>query len=696
MANIALAGYSLSALLFALLGLLLLTTWRKPGGSRVLVLSIWFSALWAGVLAMQAVSSSVPLAVVWATESLRPAIWLMFLFSLLLPLTAGNARYRRLLVFMRASSIVLVLLMLVSLFGGINPFAVDWLDTQWRLIAHLLFAVGGLILVEQLFRNSPLEHRWTVKYLCFGLGAIFAYDFYLYTDALLFRRLDPAIWAARGGVNALMVPLIGLSLARNPTLQLQLFVSRRMVFHTTALLSAGVYMLVMALTGYYIQVWGGEWGAALQIVFLFGAVVLLLAMLFSGQLRARTKVFFNKHFFRYRYDYREEWLRLIGTLSGRDSATRLPERVIWAIGEIVESPGGLLWTRDGDGYRCTATFGHPAQAFARLTGADPVVAFMRERRWVINLAEYDREPDRYDGLELPDWLTDIEAAWLLVPLLHDEQLQGFVVLLQPRSPQQLNYENLDLLKTAGLQAASYLALSEAAEALAEARQFEGFNRLSAFVLHDLKNLIAQLSLVARNAERHKHNPAFVEDAVKTIENAVAKMNRLMGQLKSAEDAQVQGTPVELAGVLRELVAARHAGRPAPTLALEAGDVWVYAEPDRLAAVIGHVVQNAQDATPPDGQVQVGLRLQGDQAIVDVRDTGSGMDKDFIEKRLFRPFDSTKGLTGMGIGAYECREFVRALGGQVEVVSEPGQGTLFRIVIPLATAEPDSRVLADTR
>lgn len=686
MTQIALAGYGLSALLFSLLGLLLLTAWRKAGGSHVLLVSVWVSALWSGVLAVHATEYDFSVSVLWALEVIRPLLWLAVLHALVMPLTGDNLRYQQLLRFMRISSAVLAFMMLLSLLGEESLIAVEWLPVGWRLIGHLLFAVGGLILVEQLFRNSPLEHRWTVKYFCFGLGAIFAYDFYLYTDALLFQRLDPAIWSARGAVNALMIPLIGLSVARNPTMRLDLFLSRRVVFHTTALLSAGVYMLLMALTGYYIQVWGGEWGAVLQIVFLFGAVVLLVAMLFSGQLRARAKVFFNKHFFNYRYDYREEWLRLIGTLSGRQSSTPLPERVIWALGETVESPGGLLWTQDGKDYSCAAVFGYPAQLFPRLGEHDPVVAFMRRSHWVINLAEFDREPDRYEGLSMPEWLRNVEAAWLVVPLIHDEALHGFVVLFEPRSPQQLNFENLDLLKTAGMQAASYLALSQAAEALAEARQFEGFNRLSAFVLHDLKNLIAQLSLVVRNAEKHKHNPDFMEDAVKTIENAVSKMNRLMSQLKSAEDFAQQGGYVDLVPVLRELVAGRQNQRPAPILTLEATSAPIQAEPDRLSAVIGHVVQNAQDATAPEGRVEVMLRLQDDQAIVDVRDTGSGMDKAFIENRLFRPFDSTKGLTGMGIGAYECREFVRALGGHVDVASEPGQGTLFRIRMPLAPGD----------
>jgi putative PEP-CTERM system histidine kinase len=260
------------------------------------------------------------------------------------------------------------------------------------------------------------------------------------------------------------------------------------------------------------------------------------------------------------------------------------------------------------------------------------------------------------------------------------------MLLQPRAPQSLNWENLDLLKTVGMQAASYLALNQAAEALAEARQFEGFNRLSAFVIHDLKNLIAQLSLVAKNAARHKRNPEFIDDAVSTIENAVLKMNRLMAQLKSA-DVTGESRPIDLVEELRGVVSAKSNGKPVPTLRSSVDTVWVSAEPDRLSSVLGHVVQNAQDATPPDGEIELALRVSGDQAIVEVRDSGSGMDAEFIKSRLFRPFDSTKGLTGMGIGAYECREVIVALGGQVVVESTPGKGTVFRVMLPIAGNPP---------
>ena len=684
--SLALYGYGLACAAYTILFLLLLTGWRARFQGSQLLMAVGASALWSLAAAAQAGYGVPGLEIVWAAEVVRNLLWLFFVLHLLKPFAEGNPLYTRMLGYVRLGCLLLGFFMLVALveIPQLKGLLHDTeLHRDFSLIGQLLYAVLGMALVEQLFRNTPVDQRWGIKHLCFGLGALFVFDFYLYTDAVLFHRLDDAIWSARGFVSTMAIPLIGITAARNPDWSLPVFLSRRMVLHSTTLFSAGLYMLLMALVGYYIKLYGGEWGGVLQIAFLFGAVVVLVALLFSGQFRARTKVFFNKHFFSYRYDYREEWLRVIGLLAGKQGDLPLNERVIWALAEIVESSGGMLWTRSEKGaFRFRARF-NSQHTVEPLIGADePMLPFMENQRWVIDLNEFRHAPDIYGDLAVPAWLVENADAWLIVPLVHDERLLGVVMLLQPRAPQSINWENLDLLKTVGMQAASYLALNQAAEALAEARQFEGFNRLSAFVMHDLKNLIAQLSLVAKNASRHKRNPEFIDDAISTIENAVLKMNRLMAQLKSA-DITGDNQQVDLVSELRDVVTAKSAGRPSPAFTTEVATVFVLAEPDRLSSVLGHVIQNAQDATPPEGRIDVGLRVAGDHVIVDIRDTGSGMDAEFIKTRLFRPFDSTKGLTGMGIGAYECCEVISALGGQVVVESAPGRGTLFRIMLPLA-------------
>lgn len=680
-------AYAFSALLYAFLTILLLTQWRGRARGGYLLAACAITAVWAAVNAWQLAAAALPTIVLWIAETLHDFAWLFFLIAVLSPVVEQGSGTQRTLNAARLLLLALVAVLLLSLDEGAGLGALlahTAATADIKLVGHLLLAVAGITLIEQVLRNTSPERRPAVNYLAIALGAHFIFDFYLYSDALMFRRLDQNLWMSRGFVHLLTVPLLTIAAARNPDWSLPISLSRRAVLHTSALLGAGIYLLVMALVGYYIRLFGGEWGTVLRTVFLFSAGIILAMLFVSGRLRRHLRVLINKHFFAYRYDYRDEWLKLIATLTGRLSPRPLPERVIAALGEMVESRGGVVFLvgERGD-CRPKGQLEHPPVTLANEGRADSLVRFLERTRWVIDLDEHRSRPSAYEALELPDWLGGIRDPWLVVPLIHDDRLIGFVVLTRPPRPEPLDWESLDLLKTAGLQAASYLALSQAAESLAEARQFEGFNRLSAFVIHDLKNLIAQLSLVVDNAQRHKANPAFIDDAVRTIENSVGKMNRLMAQLRLAA-APPAPELVEVGELLASVVEAHQRQQPAPRFASAPVPVQVRANPERLAAVIGHIVQNAQDATPATGTVVARLEARAGYALVTVEDDGSGMDEAFVRDRLFRPFDSTKGLTGMGIGAYECREFVKSLGGRVEVQSAPGRGTTFSIALPLAS------------
>jgi len=677
-------GYGFTAALYLFLTLLLLTSWRGRVLGGLLVLATFASALWAALLAVQAASYQLSIGWLWALEALRNLAWISFLLRLVGRQLEDRQGRRRLFLLLECVAVGFAFLLAMPLevlaagsriFAGVDLFMV-------RLTLQVLFPVAGLVLVEQLYRNTPWQHRWGVKYLCLGVGGMFAYDFFFFADATLFRRLDVDIWLARGAVNALVVPLIAVSAARNPQWSLDLAVSRKVVFHTTSLVAAGIYLLLMSLVGYYIRHYGGAWSSVLQTVFFFGAGLVLIILLFSGHFRARVKVFVSKHFFSYKYDYREEWLHLISVLSGKVLKATLPERIVFALGELVDSPGGALWLcSDAATCEYERAWNLPEEMLDRGESFASMRAFLVRRQWIVNLDEYERDPQAYEDLTPPDWLLDEKRLWLIVPMFHEETLLGLVLLAKPRAPQQLDWETLDLLKLAARQAASYLALEQAAKALADARQFEGFNRLSAFVVHDLKNLIAQLSLVTRNAERHSRNPAFLEDAMATIRNSVDKMTRLLTQLRAAVPAN-RRDPVDLGLVLRDVVAERSCAEPRPRLEVPVAPApVVHADKDRLGAVIAHIVQNAQEATPRDGSVVVRLCDEGRHVRIEVEDDGVGMDAAFVRERLFKPFDSTKGLAGMGIGAYECREFIRSLGGHIEVRSEPGRGTCFAMLVP---------------
>ena len=304
----------------------------------------------------------------------------------------------------------------------------------------------------------------------------------------------------------------------------------------------------------------------------------------------------------------------------------------------------------------------------------------------MDLQEFRENPEKYKDLALPVWLEGDRDGWLLIPLFHGDILWAIVLLNQPRAKFECNWEVYDVLKTASRQAASFLMVEETANRLIEARQFEGFNRLSAFVVHDLKNIIAQLSLVVRNADRHVNNPEFVRDALNTVDHAVSKMSRLLAQLKNVGSEQ-NNKEIVLRRLLQDVISARAGQLPRPQFECHVDDeVILMAQPDRLASAFEHIIQNAQEAAGKQGWVKVTLSSRGSQAIVEVADNGHGMDDEFVRKRLFKPFETTKGLSGMGIGAYESREYIRALGGDLTVYSQTGQGTCFRFILPIEMNE----------
>ncbi len=681
---LAAVGYGLAALAYLGLSGLIVASWRRRPQGRQLVLATGLSATWGAFSALTALGA-LPPQLGLAAEVARNGAWLallLYILQLRLPSDAVLPAPIRLIRIL--SGILVGVLLLASVYPFIaptQPVLARWAGN----LGLVLLTVMGLVLTEQVYRSTRPEDRWAIKFLCLGLGGLFVYDFYLYANAALFNAMDAQVWAARGYVAALVTPLIAVSAARNPEWAAPVGLSRSMAFHTASLLAAGIYLLLMASAGYYLRLFGGEWGNVVQTVFIFAAAMLLVLLMFSGTLRARLRVFLSKHFFSYRYDYREEWLNFTRTLTEGRPGEQLCERAVEALAGLLESPGGALWMREGDaGYQRASHWN-----WADLQGTEPAdapfIQWLASKQWVVDLDEMKVRRDLYGDLSTPAWLEHADNAWLVVPLMLHEELLGFVVLKHSLGNVTFNWEVSDLLKVAARQAAAHLAQMRASNQLIVARQFESFNRTTTFVIHDLKNLIAQLSLLLANAEKHKHKPEFQADMLDTVANAVTRMNKVLAQLRRGSDAaQVQS--VVLADILDEAVASKQAFKLRPTLELPPASLRVRAERDRLTRAIGHLLQNALEATPPTGLVTLRGFEEAGRAIIEIVDTGCGMDDEFIRTRLFQPFDSTKGA-GMGIGAYECRETLRALGGNIEVDSTPGLGTHFRLSLPLDNHSP---------
>jgi len=678
----ALWSYGFAAAAFCVFALRMTFGWRGGMRAALLLSATLASALWAACGAVFAVWPDATGGVLTSwLDSTRYALWFAFLSTLAgagdVSRTAGKGIRSGWLIAAMALCVVASLV-----FPDREPLAVA-LGQRTAMIAYATrvgLAVIGLVLVERLLRGAATHARWAVKPLCLGLAGVFGFDLVFYSDAMLFGRYDVDAWVARGVAHALVIPFVAIAAARNPAWTVEMHLSRGAVLRSTALLVSGLLLLAIAAAGYFVRFVGGEFGKVLQIEFLFAALLLFTLAVFSGSFRSRLKVFVSKHFFSYRYDYREEWLRFTRTLASDSSPQGIPQRAIKALADLVESPAGALWLKQDASFRPAARWNLPA-----VTAVEPVDGslgrFLERTGWVVDLGEFASAPGRYSELSIPEWLMALPGAWLVVPLPSPSGLIGFVVLVTSRAAINVDWEVIDLLKTAGRQAASYLGQIQATEALLESRKFDAFNRMSAFVVHDLKNLVAQLSLMLRNAERHRDNPTFQRDMLMTVDNVVERMNKLMLQLRTGATPVEKPAPVNLEQVIRNVCRAKAEQRPPIAMDLDA-DISAMGHPHQLEHVIGHLVQNAIDATGGTGEIAVLLRRDNESAVIEVTDNGVGMTPEFVRDRLFRPFQTTK-ASGMGVGVYESSQYVTELGGRIVVESIPDSGTRVRVVLPTA-------------
>lgn len=678
----------MAAVAYLGLVLFLIVRFKRAVPAFWLLIACSLTVIWAGLSAFSTVVSVDPYISIF--ETLRAGAWVAFLVALLSLYwnLAARVNYAFLLsigIWFVFGFLLLMDMVLLTGWIEVDPQTIGSV-IGYVMLGRLVASIGALALLENLYRSTPEDGRWTIKPIAIALGATFIFDIYMYAEASLFLSIDLDLLNARGVVQALCVPFIALTAIRNPSWKMELQLSRRVVFHTVSLMATGVYLLLMAFAGLYIRQFGGSWGDVLQIAFLFTALTGLALFILSGTTRARARVFMQKHFFLHKYDYREEWLRFIRTMSNSDTTENLDRRVVRATCDILDAPGGALWLIDDDG-RAEPVHGWNFKGFQGVyeEKGSALLEFMAQTQWIIDLnAMREDENSDYGTLDIPVWAQGEEKPWLLVPLIHHEDLMGFIMIAQPRAARSLNWEDHDLLKTLGRQAASYLAESQTQEALAQTQEFDAFNRRFAFIMHDLKNLVSQLGLASRNAKKHMDKPEFREDMLQTLNSSVDKMNKMLAALHQEMDMSKGDQPIDLKSIITQVVEEKAKIYAPLNLDIRCASVAMSGQRDKLEQVITHLVQNAIDASDDETSVDIILNVEQDQAVIDIIDQGCGMDEDFIRNELFRPFRSTK-ANGFGIGAYECREYVKASGGVLKVKSRRGEGTHIRVALPINTA-----------
>ncbi len=665
-------SHSLAAAMFASLLVWRVTAGARQTGHRLLLGAFALTACWAW---LQAIDFGSPLA--QYAETARNLVWVGLLYSLYASSSDGRQKGVR-LVYGAVSAVLGFQLVVTTVLLGSAGEAVEQTGTVLRITA----AAGSLVLVHNFYGQAAPSSRPNIRFAMLALTLSWAYDLNLYTISYLDARAAAGLSDWRGIAVALTGPLFALAARHEDDWRIRL--SRAATFQSLSLLAICAYFAVMAILATALRGADGDWLRSLPAALLAVMMVAAMALLPSPRVRGWAKVKIAKHFFEHRYDYRTEWLRFTGTLGGTDSETRpLGERIVKAFADILDAPGGLLVERDESGGFVTAAAWNWHGRTAVDCAGDSAELYWRSASSG-HILELDAIRAGWVGFDedsaAPGWMLQEADAWLAVPLVHNGAALGVVLLAAPDYRRPLDWEDLDLLRTAGRQAASSLAEAQGQQALSNAQRFEEFNRRFAFILHDIKNVASQLTLVSRNAERHSDNAEFRADMIATLKASVGKMNDLLARLSPQARRSSKVEPASLRDIVVAAIAARRGKHEVKLIGCR-GE-WVMADSASLEQALGQLLQNAIEASSNGSPVTVRVRQNGGEVAISIIDQGCGMDSEFVRDRLFRPFASTK-ATGFGIGAFEARSLIGAMGGRVTVESRPGKGSEFTIHLAAA-------------
>jgi putative PEP-CTERM system histidine kinase len=675
-------SHALASVAFAILAAWQADRWRDRA-SRAVIVACLAMALWTGVTAVNGVAAPAS----QLAESVRNFAWLSFLYALL---RRGGSEHRALGVLYAVLAFAAAGNGAIDVLASVAPArespAPSLLLSTFAL--RMAFAVGALVAVHNLYTATAAGARAGVGLPLAALAVLWGVDLTFYALCWTQAGWVAEFAGARGIVAVVLVPLLALAARRNTGWSIRL--SRTVAFRSVGLVAALGYLGIVISSAFALEALGGRSAHLVPPLVLLAAALLVGIIMVSPRTRAWAMVMLAKHLFAHRYDYRAEWLRFTDTLGiPGPSAPPLDVRVVKAIADIVQAPGGLLLCPTGEALSTGARWEWPTLLSPLDAGSGRLAEILATGRIIELDALRSESGDALEAAAIPEWIMADPSTWAIVPLVHLDRLTGAVLIERPLVPRALDWEDFDLLRLAGRQVASYLAEAHAQEALIDAARFDEFNRRFAFIMHDIKNLVSQLTLVTRNAERHADKPEFRADMIATLQSSTARMNDLLARLsqhntgRSEEPRSVDLGSV--AATVARSLRVRH-----PVVVTGGPGFAALADPARLEQALSHLVQNAIDASPDSEPVTLTMVGVGTEAGIEIADRGPGMTADFINGSLFKPFASTKD-GGFGVGAYEARAIVAAMGGHIAVQSALGEGT--RMTLWLPAAEPTGTRIA---
>jgi putative PEP-CTERM system histidine kinase len=629
-----------------------------------------------------------------AAMALLPGPWLFF------GLSYARGNYREFLAGWRVPLVLAFLLPLgvaLGLRAGLITVPAQDRQEHWMfglswagIVLHVLFLVGAVLVLvnlERTYRAAIGVMRWRIKFMILGVGVIFAVRAYVVSQTLLFHAVNPSLQAVNAGALILGCILIVRSLFREGHFNMDVYPSQSALHNSIIILVAGIYLVIVGLFAEIVTLGGGDAAFTLKAFILLVGLVALAILLLSDRVRLYTRRLVSRHFQRPLYDYRSVWRRFAEETASCVKQTELCQAAVKLMADIFQALSVSLWLVDEK--REGLVFATSTVLSA--TKAKELQPQKEDVAEMIRVLEEHPEPVDIDESKA-GWATVLRRCQpeefrkggnrVCVPLMAGGGLLGVMILGDRVSGLAYSWQDFDLFKCVGDEVGAGLLNVQLSQKLLQTRELEAFQTMSAFFVHDLKNTTSTLNLMLKNLPEHFDDPAFREDALRGIAKTVTHVNRLISRLSQLRH-ELQLRPVE--SDLNETVAQALAGwEPSAGIQLvkNLGPLPKFRfDQEQILKVVTNLVLNAREAVSAPGEVRIETSQNNGWAILTVSDNGCGMAPEFLDRSLFRPFQTTK-QNGLGIGLFQSKMIVEAHQGRIHVESLPGKGTTFQVILPL--------------
>ncbi|MCC7202284.1 MAG: PEP-CTERM system histidine kinase PrsK [Nitrospirae bacterium] len=615
-----------------------------------------------------------------------------FLFSL----TFIRSNYKELLARWKllAAGLYLIsgfFLLWINSYAFIDLPFFDDVNTKFPLGAvgksfYLYFLIGILLCLVQLENTlhfSLNSKRKEAKYVLIGVGSMLAYYVYLASQAILFSFLDSSNQSVTSIVILVSCIITMLAVVRNKLLDVNIFISRYVVFNSVTVLVAGAYLLIVGIIAQGIKMMGESYDTFWSILFTFTAILCLVVAALSTSLRRRLQLFITRHFYRHKYEFRDKWMETIEKFGLNNDLSQIEKSLLDMISDTMAAREVSLWIyepahREFMPVKSTIN----AANNIRLKEDSPLISRIKDYAdpFFIN-----KQNDSEALYELINPLFTTSRTVLCTPLKAGRgNLMGFIMQGEDISGEPYRRDDFDLLKAVASHAAERIRNIHLTQELLASKETEAFHQVSTFFIHDLKNFVSTLSLLSQNAEEHMGNPLFQQDALKTLRLTVSKMNAMVSNLTVlSKGIQINPARMSINEMIEETLSALN-GKVSGRVVKNLEEIpLIDADCGQLQKVFLNLLLNAIEALPPgehEKKITVHTFSSNGDVILSVADSGSGMSEEFIKTALFKPFKSSKS-NGLGIGLFQCKKIIDAHSGSLEVISEVGKGSEFRVILP---------------